>query len=272
MNADIISEITLDVAGKANKYTTVRAKQGDNFSRWIRAKITNGNVDYVVSPESTVMINFKRYDEQTKSYTGEVEADGKVLLPLTYWALELPYMVTCDVAIIETITVSGEQRQRKLTTFSFYIDVEAASVSDNDEQADEEASFLLQLIQETKDLAEDFKGHFVTSSASEVDVTVANRTHYCYSGNVSTCHVTIPATAEQGWVADIALRIGSTGVPILFTNNSTLTLRVVQYSAEMARAIPSGTCTFGVSAGSIVHLYVSVDGLIVQCVAEVLKG
>ena len=276
MSSDIISEITLDVAGTSNRYTTVRAKQGDSYSRKIHAKITNAGMVYQVSAGSTVMINFRRYDDYTKSFEGEVEEDGTVTLPLPYWALELPYSVTCDVAIIETISVDGEDELRKLTTFNFYIDVEATSVSDNDVQADDETSYLLQLITTTQALADDFKGHYVKSATiAHPDITIANRTHYCYSKpeGISSCSVTIPADAEQGGVADIAIRTGSSGVPILFRNYSNVSLRIVQFSAEMASAASGGgTCTFGAGSNKIIHLFISVDGLVVQCVVEELEG
>ena len=272
MSGYVISEIALDVAGKSNRYGTVRAKQGDNLTRKIHARITNNGVDYPIASGSSVMVNFHRYDSKTRSYDCTLEDDGTITFPLPYWVLELPYMVTCDVAIIERFQ---DGTTRKLTTFNFYINVEAASVSDNDEQADEEASFLLRLIQETQDLADDFRGHYVSNTTSAYpDITIANRTHYCYSKptGITGCTISIPAAAEQGWVADVAFKTGNAGVNILFNNNSSLSLRIIQFSAELAVAPSGGSCQFGVGSDKIIHLFVSVDGLIVQCVVEELEG
>lgn len=166
MNMDVISEITLDVAGKVNRYTTVRAKQGDNLTRKIHAAITNSGVNYFVESNSIVLINFRRYDELTKSFEGTVEEDGTVILPLPYWALELPYTVTCDVTIIEN---SGEENTRKLTTFNFYIDVEAASVSDSDIQADDATPYLLQLIGTIQELVEFKESKGATNGLASLD-------------------------------------------------------------------------------------------------------
>ena len=256
MDAKVISEITLDVAGTANRYVTVRAKQEDNLSRWIHAKITAGGNKFVVGAESKTYINFKRYDGETKSYDGEIQDDGTLLLPLPFWALELPYMVTCDISIIEDGT-------RKLTTFNFFIDVEAAAVSDSDVQADEESSFLLNLISDTEKLANDFKGYFVTNDIDKaVDVVIANRTQYCFSAGITSCAITIPDNAEQGWAADLALKIGDSPVPFTFVNKSKYALKVVQYSAE--------SNGFTANSNGIVHVYITIDGMIVQCTIEEL--
>ena len=127
MNGDVISEITLDVATKPNEYITVRAKQGDSNSRRIHAIITNNGEIYPVSNESIAKINFCRYDEQTQSFECEIEGDGSLMLPVPSWAIELPYTVTCDVSIIKNVTIGGATRRSRLTTFNFYIDVEAAT-------------------------------------------------------------------------------------------------------------------------------------------------
>lgn len=259
MNAKVISDITLDVAGGVNRYTTVRAKQGDNLTRLIHAKITNGGKEFPISNTSKVLINFKRYDNETKSFDGEIDGDGTLMLPLPYWALEIPYTVTCDVSIIEEDT-------RKLTTFNFYIEVEAASVSDDDVQADDETSFLLQLIQKTEELAQDFKGHFVNNSTDRIlDVTIENRTQYCYSAGITSCMIVIPENAEQGWVSDFALKINDEmPVVIKIVNHTQLQLKLIQYSMEMD--------SFTANPGSIVHIYIACDGMTVSCVVEELGG
>ncbi len=113
-----IRELTIDVA-KENIFSPILAKQYDKNTRYILATITDyGNV-LKVSNTSQVTINFKRPDGSSQSFYGKVEEDGRVQVPITYWALELDGKVTADISI--------NGKDEKLTTLKFTITVEKAT-------------------------------------------------------------------------------------------------------------------------------------------------
>lgn len=127
--AQIIQEINVEVS-KPNFFQAIVAKQYDNNSRFLKATLKNGNETINVLSTSTVTINAKRNDGTEESFAGEVNDDGTVTVPLTYWILELNGTVECDVSVIDT---DGS----KLTSTKFIVEVERASCSgDNIESAE----------------------------------------------------------------------------------------------------------------------------------------
>lgn len=140
--AQIIQNITVEVS-KPNFFQAIVAKQYDSDSRFLKATFVHGSEKINVLPTSTVTINAKRNDGGEKSFTGVVNADGTVTVPLTYWILELNGTVECDISVIDT---DG----RKLTSTKFIVEVERASCANVD--ASETEKYDVIIIQ-AKDLA-----------------------------------------------------------------------------------------------------------------------
>ena len=122
--AQITQKISLEVA-KPNFIQKITAKQFDSESRFLKVTLKNESEKIEVQPASTVTINAKRNDGSEKSFTGNVNDDGTVTVPLTYWMLELDGGVECDVSVIDT-------DNRKLSTTKFAVEVERASCKGND--------------------------------------------------------------------------------------------------------------------------------------------
>lgn len=151
----VVKELAIDVA-KKNKLPKIKAKQYDNKTRFIKATITNEGEKLTIGSAKTVTINALREDNVSKSFEGAVNEDGTVLVPITYWMLEIEGMVECDISIIGT-------DEEILTTTVFYIDVETASRSNDDIAEDENYDILLSLIKN----ATNIKKEEVASSVKE---------------------------------------------------------------------------------------------------------
>jgi hypothetical protein len=162
--ARIIKKITVDVS-KPNFFTAIIAKQYDSKSRFLEATLVHDNEQVVVEPTATVTINAKRKDGVAKPFAGEVNEDGTVVVPLTYWMLELYGTVDCDISIIDT---DGE----KLTSTKFVLDVERASCSNEDIESDEDFDILSKLIDEAKNGVTD-KNYNAESENAQSGIAVA---------------------------------------------------------------------------------------------------
>ena len=125
--ATITNNITLDVA-EQNIMPPVQAKQFDNSSRFLKVQLTDKGNNITVASGSTVYFNVLRADGQKHSYSGTVNGDGTVTVPLTRWALSLDDIVYGSVSIINSDV--------RLTTLSFQIDVQLAE-SDESPSPDE---------------------------------------------------------------------------------------------------------------------------------------
>ncbi len=115
---DIIRELTIDVS-KENIFSAILAKQYDKNTRYILATITNLGKKIDVDRNSTVIINFRRPDKESHSFIGSVEEDGRVKVPIPYWALEINGAVTADISMC--------MADERLTTLRFIIQVEEAT-------------------------------------------------------------------------------------------------------------------------------------------------
>ena len=113
----IIIPITINV-DKKNLIEPIIAKQYDQNSRYIKATINNQNSKMEVSSGASVSINAKRADGTSGSFSGIVNEDGTVNVPITSWMLEIDDTVKCSITV-----VTGNE---KITTSSFDIDVEAS--------------------------------------------------------------------------------------------------------------------------------------------------
>ena len=135
--AEIIKSIEADVA-KKNTFKAIVAKQGDKVTRFLKVQLLNEGEKISVGSSAMVSINAKRSDTLSKAFKGEVNEDGTVTVPLTYWMLELDGQTSCSVSIYEN--------DGKLTSCSFAVLVEHAEVLDDDISGDDSYDLLLSLI------------------------------------------------------------------------------------------------------------------------------
>ena len=86
MVTEIFREITVDVAQR-NLFQAIVAKQNDRYSRFLKVTIVNNGNPFPVASGTTVLINAERADREAKSYSGNVNSDGSVTVPITFWML-----------------------------------------------------------------------------------------------------------------------------------------------------------------------------------------
>ena len=139
MAVQIIREISADVV-KRGSTRAVYAKQNDINSRFLNVHIQEEGKDIKVEPTATVLLNVERTDHQKNIFSGTVNEDGTVKIPMTAWMLELEGTLLCDISIVhEDPTVA------RLSTMQFNIYVEAAVYSDASFEDSEEYSLIVDL-------------------------------------------------------------------------------------------------------------------------------
>ena len=141
--AEIVKQIILDVA-KRNVFQAIIAKQNDNCSRFLNVRMVNEGETISIEQGSTVLINAKRSDGQSKSFAGVLNDDGTLTVPITSWILGINSIVKCDVSVID-------KDGQKLTTTSFEIDVEASANPNDEISEDENYDILVDLIEQVDD-------------------------------------------------------------------------------------------------------------------------
>lgn len=138
--AKIVKSLSLDVS-RQNRIQAVVAKQYDKDSRFLKIQLTDEGEPIVVDLSSVVTINASRADAISKAFAGEVNEDGTVTVPITYWMLELDDKVGCDVSVVDA-------QGRKLSTLNFTIEVEHSNHSGDDISEDENYDLLVTLLAE----------------------------------------------------------------------------------------------------------------------------
>lgn len=156
--AKIIKEISVDLA-QTNRFAAIVAKQYDKTSRYLKVTLLNEEEEFSVDANATVTINARREDETAKSFAGEVNSDGTVTVPLTYWMLELDGTVKCDISIINGT-------DNVLTTTLFELEVEEAAADDTSVSNDEDYGILVSLIEEVKETSETLTKTYESSAKS----------------------------------------------------------------------------------------------------------
>ena len=104
--------IQLDTVRK-NNIKLIYAVQHDYGARYLTVEMTSDGKAEKVSPTAAVSINAKRSDGRKNAFSGVVNADGTVTVPVTDWMLDVEGEVVCSVAVVE----SG----KRLTTTHFYM-------------------------------------------------------------------------------------------------------------------------------------------------------
>lgn len=136
----IVKSLSLDVS-RQNRIQAVVAKQYDKDSRFLKIQLMDEGEPIVVDQSSVVTINASRADNASKGFAGEVNEDGTVTVPITYWMLELDDKVGCDVSVVDA-------QGRKLSSLNFTIEVEHSNYSGDDISEDENYDLLVTLLAE----------------------------------------------------------------------------------------------------------------------------
>ena len=182
----IIKKISLDTY-KPNLFKIVAAKQGDSNSRFLQVTIVNEGRKIEVPLTATATVGAKRADGQAESFACEVNPDGTVTVPLTYWMLEIGGLVECDVSIIGA-------ENTKLTTSNFFIEVEDASCPDGEISTDDNYGILVQLIEDVRELQTNRVGFTTDNTLNFKDGVLSVNTTDSV-GNNNTLPITSAAVA-----------------------------------------------------------------------------
>ncbi len=156
---EITKKLSMDVA-RQGYVPTITAKQFDKGSRFLRIRLTNEGKDIYVNPYALVMILAKRSDGTANAFAGEVNGDGTVTVPLTYWMLELAGRVRCSVSVTD-------EDGRKLSSIGFSVDVKRAEHAGDEIIEDEGRDVLSTLILEVQAL----RGDYMTRTKNVLDET-----------------------------------------------------------------------------------------------------
>lgn len=141
--ANIVKEFMIDCT-KPNRFRTTIAKQGDMNSRFIKATIASDGVPITVENGATVVINAKRSDNAVRTFSGSVNEDGTVLVPIANWMLEKDGHLDCEIIIVLAAS------QEKLSTTRFTIEVEPRISDGSEIEDDDDYDFLLELIEDVE--------------------------------------------------------------------------------------------------------------------------
>lgn len=144
--ATVTKKLSLDVS-RRNILPNIVAKQYDTDSRFLTVRLLDEGRELKAESGSTVIISFRRADDQAKSFAGTANEDGTVTVPIANRAFELDDIVECDISVYR-----GEA---KLSTTTFKLEVEPAVNGSGDISKDEEYDILKQLISDVGTAAED---------------------------------------------------------------------------------------------------------------------
>lgn len=112
MQEILIANLTLDTYRK-NNIPPLVVPQGDYGARVIKVKITKHGKNFAVESTAAVSIVAKRNgDGIANAYSGKVNADGSVTVPVTQWMLDLP-----DDDVVCNVVISGNGYQYSTTSF-----------------------------------------------------------------------------------------------------------------------------------------------------------
>ncbi len=210
--AIIVKQITVDVAAE-NIFQSIITKQYDTDSRFLTVQLTNEGENIVVAATSTVVINALREDNEAKAFGGTVNENGTVTVPITSWMLELDGTVKCDISVYEA--------ERKLTSTTFTISVEAAAYAGSDITEDENYDILITLIAECQEI-ENAEALRVTAEQGRVTAEGERVTAEQGRATAETERVNAENTrntAEQTRQANTATAIGNANTAASNANN-----------------------------------------------------
>lgn len=144
---EILRQISVDVA-QVNRFQAIVAKQYDKNSRFLKVQLTNLENNIQVNSDCSVVINARREDGVAQAFSGEVNEDGTVTVPITEWMLALDGTVKCDISIMNGT-------EQVLTTTLFELDVQEAALDEESISGDEHYNVLVELIEEVQEVKDD---------------------------------------------------------------------------------------------------------------------
>lgn len=140
----VTKEVVTDVTTRC-KSKAILAKQNDDGSRFLKVHIQESGKNIQIKDNVTVTLNVQRPDTSAAMFFGSVNDDGTVEVELNSWILEQVGTVSCDISLLDP------ENSVKLTTMTFYVEVEASACTDDDIKEDPEYTVLLELVKQTKD-------------------------------------------------------------------------------------------------------------------------
>ena len=165
----VIRDVVADVLSRTTNKPVV-AKQNDANSRFLSVRIQENGRDMNIDGSYEVFLNVQRPDGSVGIIRGSVNDDGTVKVELSAWVLEQAGTVSCDISIVK-------EGSTKLTTMTFYIEVEAAACCDGDIVETEEYSVLTELIIQTQDACSTATA--AAKESTEVVQMCSNATQTC---------------------------------------------------------------------------------------------
>lgn len=167
--AEIIKSIEVDVA-KKNTFPAIVAKQGDNLSRYLKVRLLNEISPISIDSGATITINAERPDGKAKAFAGEVNADGTVTVPLAAWILEIEGQAKCSISVII--------EEQRLTSTTFYVNIERAEFSDGEISEDDNVDLFLQLLKaaENEDARVTAENERIAAETERANAEVARQT------------------------------------------------------------------------------------------------
>ena len=138
---EIVREVVADVTTRSTNKLVV-AKQNDAGSRFLNVRIRDGGKSLDMPSNSIVILNVQRPDSSSGTFYGSVNEVGTVKVELNSWILEQAGTLACDISVVD-------ENSTKLTTMTFYVEVEAAVCSDNYIVETEEYSVIVDLLNRT---------------------------------------------------------------------------------------------------------------------------
>ena len=157
---EVVREVVADVMVRSTSKLVV-AKQNDAGSRFLNVRIKDNGKSLNIPSTSSIILNVQRPDKSAGTFYGTVNEDGTVKVELNSWILEQAGTVSCDISIIK-------EDSAKLTTMTFYVDVEAAVVSDEDIIETDDYIILVDLINKTQDACDQAtEAERIASAAAE---------------------------------------------------------------------------------------------------------
>lgn len=144
-------ELTIDCS-TPNRFKATVGKQGDKDTRFFKVTITKDGEKQNVNSGEAVLINCKRADGEKKAFSGEVNQDNTVTVPLPNWLLEKEGDAVCDISILDM------NNETRLTTLSFSLYIEKAVYNTSTPSEDEKGDVLIEILNELDDKVNIYQG------------------------------------------------------------------------------------------------------------------
>ena len=138
---EVVREVVADVMVRSTSKLVV-AKQNDVGSRFLNVRIKDSGKSLDIPGTSMVILNVQRPDNSAGTFYGSVNEGGTVRVELNSWILEQAGTIACDISILT-------ENSAKLTTMTFYVEVEPAVCGDTDIEELEEYSVIVDLLSRT---------------------------------------------------------------------------------------------------------------------------